>query len=140
MTAMTRKKLIVAALAVGCVAFAYFTIVILTPTFGKIVGYTDEQPPKEVTRLSPFSPPDAAKAIELLAKVHFARAPDNYDLYWPEPMAIEEKESCWLVTFKAKTPIYSFCGIKQVIHPLAPALYMSIAKSDLSTRIGKWCQ
>lgn len=140
MTAATKRRLIGAVIAIGLVAFVYFCIVILTPTFGKVVEYADEQPPQQITRLSPLSPPDAAKAIERLAKVLFARAPDNSKLYWPEPMAIEEKESCWLVTFKAKTPIYSFCGLKQVVHPVAPALYMSIAKADLSTRIGKWCQ
>ena len=121
-------------------AFAYFTAVILTPTLGKVVGYANAQPPLRVTTLSEFASPEAATAIRQLAEMHFGRAPTTRDLYWPVPSAIEEKQSCWLVTFTAKTPIYSFCGLKQTVHPLAPALYMSIAKSDLSTRIGKWCK
>ena len=136
-----RTKLLVRlGVAVGVALFVYFCLVILTPTLGKIVGYADQQPPLKVSTMSELTPSGAAEAIQRLAELQLGQAVGTRELYWPVPSAIEEKRSCWLVTFTARTPIYSFCGIKQTVPPSAPAFYMSIAKSDLSTRIGKWCQ
>jgi len=55
-------------------------------------------------------------------------------------LAIEEKPDCWLATFTAKTPLYSFLGFRQILRPTTPAMFMSIDKADYRARFGNWCQ
>src|SRR5438128_6763883 len=92
------------ALLLASPAALYFSLVLLTPTFGKVIGCADRQPP-----LRTAAQTDPGKPLRL-ARLLFDARPQLRDLYWPEPSAIEERPSCWLVTFTAKAPIYSWLG------------------------------
>lgn len=132
-TGMTRRnKLLILTVTVPILAFG--ALALLTPVLGKIVGYADEQPPLCVVATS-----DTGKPLRL-ARLHFDAKPQLRELFWPEPSVIEEKQDCWLVTFEARTPIYSFLGYRQSLRPTAPAMFLSIDKADYRTRIGNWCQ
>ena len=129
-----------ASLYCGTLLFLYFSITVLTPTLGTIVGYADQQPVLQVIQHANSSPPESVDKIRRLAKVYFDKNPNHQKDHWPEPITIEEKSDCWLVRFGAKTPIYSFCGVKQTFPPPAPAMFISIDKSNLGVRFGPWCQ
>ena len=119
----------------GLVPFLiYLMLVLLTPTFGKVVGYADQQPPLRVAAAG-----NVEKPLRL-ARLLFDARPHLRELYWPEPSAIEEKEDCWLVAFTTRTPIYSWLGYRQAMRPTAPAMFISIDKADYRARFGNWCQ
>lgn len=138
---LTRMKWVkMSAIGATAICFFYFCVIVLTPTFGTIVGYADQPPPLRISQLADDAPRERVEKVLRLAKYHFDKRPDFRQTFWPEPSAIGERADCWLVTFTAKTPIYRFCGIQQTFHPTAPAMHFSIDKATFGTRLGNWCQ
>lgn len=139
--AITRDKAILTGIiGIAGLFLVYFSIVVLTPTFGKIVGYANHQPLLHIIQRENPSPQEDVERILHLAQKHFDKNPNYRTLFWSEPSVIEEQPNCWRVAFAAKIPIYSFCGLKQTFHPSAPAMFVSIEKSNLNVRFGPWCQ
>ena len=136
----TRKRILPWAIAVGGLALGYLGLVLLTPSFGHIVGYADRQPPLRVTRLPNGWAPENVDAIRRLAKLHFDNHPPLHKLYWPEPTVIEERTDCWIVTFASRTPIYEWLGYRRTVLPSDPTMFFTIDKADFRTRFGIWCQ
>ncbi|MCX7915433.1 MAG: hypothetical protein N3A53_03910, partial [Verrucomicrobiae bacterium] len=97
-------------------------------------------PLRVVQNVAHPSPTSAIVQIRDIAEWHFQSRPQLEKLYWPNPMLIEERTDCWLVVFEQKIPVYKFLWIQQSVPPTDTAMYMSIAKSDLSMRWGAWCQ
>jgi len=129
-------RLLIAGAAAGAI---YFVWVLLTPTFGKVVGYANEQPTLRIIQPADGRPQTEVRRVLDLAQYHFDSRPGLRQLFWPEPSAIEEKPECWLVTFTSKIPIYRFCGFSEAFRPTDPAMALTIAKQDLSARFGNWC-
>ena len=123
----TRTKLLI--LAGIAPLLVYVLLILLTPACGTIIGYANQQLQLHI------SGNDTEKPLRL-ARLFFDARPPLRELYWPEPSAIEEKPDCWLVTFTAKTPIYSFLGFKQILRPPAPTMSISIDKADYRARFG----
>lgn len=126
---------------IGLGAFGYGALVLLAPTFGNLVGYANKQPPLRIEQNLPH-PSSTSDIIRIrdLAEWHFQSRPQLAKLYWPQPCLIAERTDCWLVVFEQKIPVYRFLGIRRALPPTDTAMYMSIAKSDLSMRWGAWCQ
>lgn len=136
-----RRIATVIGVGVAASAFTYGALVLLTPTFGRIVGYANSQAPLRIVQNVPHpSPTSAIIEIRDIAEWHFQSRPQLVKLYWPNPSLIEERTDCWLVVFDQKIPVYEFLGFRQTLAPTDTAMYMSIAKSDLSMRWGAWCQ
>ncbi len=53
---------------------------------------------------------------------------------------LTEYESCWLIEFTRKEPIYSLFGYRQVMRPTDRAMYMSVDKAEMTLRYGKYCE
>ncbi len=141
MTAATKTLLRRGALGMAAAGFGYFVIVLLTPTFGRIVGYANQPPALQVAQpVSNPAPAQVIREIQQIADLHFRARPQLAKVYWPQPSRIEERPDCWLVTYTTKIPVYQWLGLRQTLAPTDPAMYMSIAKSDQSMRWGKWCQ
>jgi len=136
---MTKRRKLLILLAV-CPVALYFAGFLLAPICGDVTGYADHQPSRRVVQPTNASPPAEVEKIQRLVKLHLDERPKLKELYWPEPSAIEEKPACWLVTFTAKTPIYTFCGVRRAFRPVAPVMQMSVDKADYGTRFGSWCQ
>lgn len=117
----------------------YFCLATLTPSFGTIVAYANQQPPLRIVQPSNASGTVEVERMKQLAKLHFQNMRNLDQLYWPEPSLIEEHDSCWLVAFTTKTPVYRFLWHEEIVRPTDPAMYLSIAKSDYTTRCGRWC-
>jgi hypothetical protein len=129
------------AVAAAGAGFVYFVIVLLTPTFGRIVGYANEPPALQVAQpVTHPAPAHVVREIRELADLYFRERPQLGKVYWSQPSRIEERADCWLLTYTTKIPVYQWLGLRQTLAPTDPAMYMSIAKSDLSMRWGKWCQ
>src|SRR5882672_11394605 len=97
---MSRTKGIkTVAIGVTAICFFYFCVIVLTPTFGKIVGYADQQPPLRITQPADAAPRERVEKILRVAQDHFDKRPDFRQTFWPEPSAIEEKADCWLATY-----------------------------------------
>ena len=114
---------------------------LLTTSYGKFVGFANSQPSLQVSQ--PVAKPSSNNAVRQvldLAEYHFASNEQLAKLYWPRPGRIEEHSACWLIAFTSKIPIYELLGIRHTLTPTEPAIYMTIDKSDLSMRWGKWCQ
>jgi hypothetical protein len=141
MKAGPKHLLLRLAMVAGLAGFAYFAIILLTPTFGRVVGYANEPPALEVTQpVANPSPPPVVREVCAIADLHFQARPQLQKVYWSQPSRIEERPDCWLITYATKVPIYQWLGLRQTLPPTDPAMYMSIEKSDLSMRWGKWCQ
>jgi hypothetical protein len=140
MTTTTRRLLLAAILLPVAAGFGWFSLVMLTPTFGTIVRHANEQPPLRVVQPSLPSSQEELEKMLRLAKLHFQNARDLDHLYWPEPSLIEEHKECWLVAFTRKVPIYRFLGHDEVLRPTDEAMFISITKSNYAARYGKWCQ
>ncbi len=140
-TADSKRILGRGVIAMAGAGFVYFVIVLLTPTFGRVVGYANEPPALHVAQpVTNPSPTHVLREIREIADLHFRERPQLGKVYWAQPSRIEERPDCWLLTYVTKAPIYQWLGLRQTFTPTDPAMYMSIAKSDLSMRWGKWCQ
>jgi hypothetical protein len=117
-----------------------FSAIILTPLLGTVTGYANQQPPLKIIRL-PNSPADYNddRVLRLMRSL-LAQRPDIEKEYWPVPRLVEEKPDCWLVTFSAKVPVYTFLGFQHVVEPSAPNMYVSVDKADYTVTFGKWCK
>ena len=138
-TAIWKQRLRCGLIGLAVLGGLYVVLVLLTPTFGSVVGYADEQP-----RLRVVQPENASSAEELarihrMAKVVFDGRPELGSLYWPEPSAIYERPDCWLVQFTSKVPVYRFLGFKQVVPPSDRSMSLTIDKEDHRVRVGNWC-
>jgi hypothetical protein len=133
-----RAWLILASIA-GALAFGWFTLVLLTPTFGKIVGYANQQPPLQIVQPARGWLPDDVAKIHRLAKLHFEARPGLAADYWPEPAFIEERATCFIVRFDRKLPIYRWLGYEQIQRPTDTAMFLTIEKKDYTTRFGIIC-
>ena len=131
-------KIIVAVVFVP--ALGYFLLVVLTPTFGKVVGYANEQPPLRLVQPANPSPSRIVRLILRHAETQFATIEGAEDLYWPEPSKLTEYETCWLIEFTRKVPIYRLLGFRQVVRPTDRAMYMSVDKAEMTMRFGKYCE
>ncbi|MCX7886325.1 MAG: hypothetical protein N3B01_03580 [Verrucomicrobiae bacterium] len=139
MSAIARKALFALCAAAVAVVVGWFALVLLPPTFGKVVGYANEQPPLRVVQSSVKSPPEEVERMLRLAKLHFQNIPTLEQLYWPEPSLIEEHKECWLVAFTRKVPIYQWLGHREIVRHPDEAMFISITKSNYSARFGRWC-
>ncbi len=140
MSPLTKK--IAARIGIGLLAgvLGYICLILLTPTFGTITGYANQQPALQVQQPSNASPAEEVQRMLSLAKLHFDNTRDLDQLYWPEPSLIEEHADCWLVSFTRKVPVYRFLGVHQTVPPTDLAMFISITKSNYAARFGKWCQ
>ncbi len=116
-----------------------FSIMLLTPSFGTVVAYANQQPPLKIVQVEGGLPSEEIEKITRLAKLHFQNMRDLDQLYWPEPSLIEEHTDCWLVSFTRKIPVYRFLGFEETVQPTDRAMFMSITKSNYVTRLGRWC-
>lgn len=140
MTTFTQRAVIAGLIALTALGVGWFCLVVLTPTFGTVVGYANEQPPLRVVQPPGGSSSEEVEKMLRLAKLHFQNTPTLDQLYWPEPSLIEEHKECWLVAFTRKVPIYRFLGHQEVLRHPDEAMFISITKSNYSARFGKWCQ
>ena len=126
-------------LTVLLLGIGYFCLATLTPSLGTIVAYADQQPPLRIVQPSNASGTAEVERMGQLAKLHFQNMRNLDELYWPEPSLIEEHDSCWLIAFTTKRPVYRFLWHDEIVQPTDHAMYLSIAKSDYTTRCGRWC-
>jgi hypothetical protein len=134
----TSSKWILLSLALAVVG--YFTWMVLTPQFGRVVGYANAQPPLQICQPANGSPPSDVEHIRQLAQLHIDYRPELRQFYWPAPSAIDEHERCWLITFTRKVPIYRWLGFSETVPPVDQVMFMTIEKPDETTRLGRWCQ
>lgn len=135
---LRRRMILVVAAAVGG-ALAYFTLLLLTPSFGRVVGYANAQPALELDRPAHPSPDHELQHIREQTMLQFQKIGGAADYYWPAPGRITERADCWLVEFTSKIPVYRFLGFEHAYPPAETALYMSVTKADLRLRYGRWC-
>ena len=135
----TRKWLLPLVSAVGVTAACYLMLMLVTPVCGRIIGYSDRQPPLRVTQLPNGWAPENVDVIRRLAKLHFDNQPRLHKVYWPDPAVIEEHADCWVVGFGSKTPVYELLGYRQAARP-DRMMFFTIDKADFRTRFGIWCQ
>lgn len=128
------------AIGVGLPVGGYLLLFLLTPTCGRVVGFADQQPPLRTTSLPNGWAPKNVDVIHRLARLHFDNQPALQRVYWPEPMAIEERTDCWIVTFASRTPIYEWLGYRRTVPPKDLTMYFTIDKADFRTRFGIWCR
>lgn len=140
MSPLTKKIAVRIGVALLAAALGYICLILLTPTFGTITGYANQQPSLRIQQLPNGMPMEEAERMLRLAKLHFDNTRDLDQLYWPEPSLIEEHADCWLVAFTRKVPVYRFLGFQQTVPPTDTAMFMSITKSNYTARFGKWCQ
>jgi len=114
--------------------------VLLTPSFGTVVAYANQQPPLHIEQPPLASSHEELEKMLRLAKLHFQNARDLDQIYWLDPSLIEEHKECWLVAFTRKVPVYRFLGHEEVLRPTDEAMFISITKSNYIARFGKWCQ
>src|SRR5947209_1790856 len=87
---MPQNKVLRAGIITGSLVLGYLALVIVTPQFGKFVGYAAQQPPlRFVPAKRPASREEVDKMIRLI-KLHFQNLPDLEKEYWPEPTLLEE--------------------------------------------------
>ncbi len=125
--------------ATGILLFGYFALVLLTPQYGQVVGYANEQPPLKVVQPANAAPAAQVEHIRQLAMLHLDCRPDIRQFYWPEPSVIEEHATCWLVVFARKDPIYRLLGFEEAVRPTDRVMFLTIAKQDEAMRFGRWC-
>jgi hypothetical protein len=140
MTATNRRVLLASAIVATALAVGWFSLVVLTPTFGTVVAYVNQQPPLRVVQPATASSTEEMEKMLRLAKLHFQNIPSLDQTYWPEPSLIEEHKECWLVAFTRKVPVYRFLGHEEILRPTDLAMFISITKSNYDARFGKWCQ
>jgi len=140
MTSKTRRFLLTTLIALVTAAAGWFCWVVLTPTFGTVVRYQNQQPSLQVSLLHHRETNEDAEDMLQLAKLHFDNARNLEQLYWREPSLIEEHSNCWLVAFTRKVPVYRFLGLEEVVQPTDEAMFLSITKSNCTVRFGKWCR
>lgn len=121
---------------VGAVVFGYLALILLTPQYGRVVGYADRQAALDI---SSSSSGDEIERIQQLVKLHLEYRPEIARDYWPEPIRIEEHPGCWLVTFKRKVPVYRFLGFQETVEPTDKVMFIAIEKQGGAVRFGKWC-
>jgi len=140
MSGPQRALLALAILAVVAGA-AWWSLIVLTPIYGEVVGYADQQPSLELIQ-PPVNPgsPEAVRQIRGVAQLYLDYHTDLGDMYWPEPSTIVERPTCWLVAYERRVPIYEFLGFRQIVAPTDKYMFLSIEKADLSLRFGKWCE
>ncbi|NQU11958.1 hypothetical protein HQ590_14280 [bacterium] len=136
-----QRALILLVIVVVIAGGGWLSLVVLTPTYGKIVGYADQQPPLELIQ-PPLgqSPPQEVNRIRGIAQLQLEDRTDLENMYWPEPCTIVERPNCWLVAYARRVPIREFLGFRQVVVPTDKYMFLSIDKEDLSLRFGKWCE
>lgn len=139
MPPLVKKFLIGTVIAMLTGLLSWFSLVLLTPTFGTVVAYANQQPPLRIVQSAKGAPREEVDKILRLAKLHFQNMRELDQIYWPEPSLIEEHPDCWLVSFTRKIPVYRFLAFEQTVPPTDLAMFMSIAKSDYATRLGRWC-
>jgi hypothetical protein len=138
---MNRKTVLwLAGLTAGAVLFGYVSLLLLTPSFGRVVGYADEQPPLRIVRAADPAPSREVQRVLHAAQQTFDSIPRLAQEYWPEPSAIIEREDCWRVEFTRRTPIYRLLGVTQTLTPTDRVMFMSIDKHSDTLRFGKWCE
>jgi len=140
MTATHRRVLLAAIIVPAAVGLGWFSLVVLTPSFGIVVGYANQQPPLRIEQPLVASSQEELEKMLRLTKLHFDNLPDLDRTYWPEPSLIEEHKECWLVAFTRKVPVYRFLGHEEILRPTDEAMFISITKSNYAARFGKWCQ
>jgi hypothetical protein len=134
------KNLKMAVVAGGVVAVLCAAVVLLTPTFGKVVGYANEQPKTRLQQLPGVRLGSELPEVVRLGEALFELRPHLKDQYWAEPAEVVEKEGCWLLVYARKVPIYEWLGRQQVVTPTEKYLYVSVTKRELRVRIGRWCE
>jgi hypothetical protein len=132
--------LVAAAIALAAVGFGWFSLAVLTPSFGTVARYANQQPPLRIEQPTPASSPEEVEKMLRLAKLHFQNIQDLDTTYWPEPSLIQEHKECWLVAWTRKVPVYRFLGHEEVLRHTDMAMFISITKSNYAARFGKWCQ
>jgi len=140
MTLLTRRLLLAAVTLLTSLGVGWLSLVVLTPSFGTVVGYANQQPPLRIEQPIPASSHEELEKMLRLATLHFQNARDLEQIYWPEPFLIEEHKECWLVAFTRKVPVYRFLGHEEILRPTDEAMFISITKSNYAARFGKWCQ
>jgi len=140
MTWTPRTLLLAGAVALTALGAGWFSLVVLTPTFGTVVGYANEQPPLRIVQPPLASAQEEVEKMLRLARLHFQNIPNLDQTYWPEPSLIEEHKECWLVAWTRKVPIYRFLGHEETLRHPDEAMFLSITKSNYTARFGKWCQ
>ncbi len=127
-----------AAIVLATVGLGWFSLAVLTPTFGTVARYDNQQPPLRIAQ--PASSQEEVEKMLRLAKLHFQNIQDLDKTYWPEPSLIEEHKECWLVAWTRKIPVYRFLGHEEVLRHTDKAMFLSITKSNYAAHFGKWCQ
>lgn len=136
MSRFAKRPLLRLAVGVAGVVLVYGGVTLLTPTFGRVVGYANHQPP---LRVDSSTSVDAVEHIRRLATLHLDYRPAIRQFYWPEPSAIAEHADCWLVTFTRKDLIYCWLGLETTIRATDRVMFLTISKTDETARFGRWC-
>jgi hypothetical protein len=140
MTLPNRKFLLVAAFSLAALTLGWFSLAVLTPTFGTVVAYENQQPTLRIEQPTLASSQEEIEKMLRLAKLHFQNIQGLDQTYWPEPSLIEEHKDCWLVAWTRKVPVYRFLWHEETLRHTDKAMYISITKSNYAARFGKWCQ
>lgn len=139
-TPKSQRSLVVTAIAVAAVVCAWFSLVVLTPTFGTVIRYDNQQPLLRVALASANTPREAADDVLRLSRLHFDNCHGLDGVYWPEPSLLEEHTDCWLVAFTRKVPVFRFLGHEEIVRHADETMFLSITKSNYVARFGKWCR
>ncbi len=140
MRPIIKRLLLMAVIVGGVVVSGYFALALLTPQFGRIVGYANQQPQLKIRQPGNASPAANVEHIRQLATLHLDYKPEIRQFYWPEPSVIEEHDTCWLVIFTRKVPIYRWLGFEEVVRPVDQVMFLTIEKRDETARLGRWCE
>lgn len=140
MTLPNRRFLLAIAATLAAAGLAWFILAVLTPTFGTVVRYENQQPSLRIEQTPPAAAQEEVEKMLRLARLHFQNIQDLDKTYWPEPSLIAEHKECWLVAWTRKVPVYRFLGHEEVLRHADKAMFISITKSNYAARFGKWCQ